>query len=266
MNSTLGPRDLGGIFNETYRIYVRNFWRLMAIVAIVEVIVYILTWVWILPVAMTAVWAGPFIWTESLAPFIVAVVIIVVVSVVVAILAYALMGGALIHAISEQSLGRTISIGRAYRFALRRLVTMILVQILVLLACSIMIMTIVGIPFAIYFGISWIFIVQVALLEGVGPTAALSRSSDLVKGNWWRVLGSTLVVVITVGAIGSILSLILGLIPIIGEIIASILITPIAIIAATLLYYDLRVRKEGYSLEVMAQELAIADEPRASVQ
>ena len=42
-----------------------------------------------------------------------------------------------------------------------------------------------------------------------------------------------------------------------GEIIGSILVAPIVITSATLLYYDLRVRKEGYSLEALAEELHI---------
>ncbi|GAH25482.1 unnamed protein product, partial [marine sediment metagenome] len=62
-------------------------------------------------------------------------------------------------------------------------------------------------------------------------------------------------------AISWVLGLILGLIPVVGEIIGAILITPIAITGATLLYYDLRVRREGYNLEKMASELGIAKEP-----
>lgn len=101
------PRDLGDIVGETFEIYRRNFLRLIAIVAIVEVILYLLSWVWLLPLVMT----GGSI--DVLVLFIVIVVILVVLSFV----AYALMEGALIHAVSEQSLGQTIGIGRAYSFA-----------------------------------------------------------------------------------------------------------------------------------------------------
>ena len=69
-----------------------------------------------------------------------------------------------------------------------------------------------------------------------------------------------LVVGIIVGGIGFILELTVGRIPYAGSVIAGILPTPIAITAATLLYYDLRVRKQGYNLETMAGELGIADE------
>ena len=249
MVSILGPKNLSDIIGDTFRIYNRDFLRLITIVAIVEVILgilgYVLVNVWMLPFFMTGGWI------EFLALFILSMIILVV----VAIVAYPSMEGALIHAVSEQSLGRAISIGRAYRFALRRLGAMIGAQILAGLALLGMCITIIGIPFAIYFGVRWIFIWQAALLEGVGPRAALSRSSDVVMGDWWRVVGIMLVVGIIAGGIGFVLDLTVGLIPYAGTMIASILPTPIAITAATLLYYDLRVRKQGYSLEVLTQEL-----------
>ena len=105
----------------------------------------------------------------------------------------------------------------------------------------------------IYLGISWILIFPAALLEGVGPIAALSRSYSLVRNSWWRVLGITLVV----GLISGVISIVLGLIPVVGFIIASILVAPIYTIANTLLYYDLRVRKEEYTLEALSSELHI---------
>ena len=59
-------------------------------------------------------------------------------------------------------------------------------MVLATLAILAMSITLVGIPFAIYFGIRWAFIWQAALLEGCGAKDALSRSSDLVRDNWWR--------------------------------------------------------------------------------
>ena len=251
MASILGPRDLGGILEETFRIYRRNFLRIAAIVVIIEVPLGILASVLVYALGMRFI---PFIEIvegtfEAPALFIVTMIIFVVVSIV----AYALIEGALIHAVSEQNLRQTISIGRAYRFALERLGAMLGAMILAGLALLVMSITIIGIPAAIYVGVRWTFIWQAALLEGLGPGAALSRSSDLVRGNWWRVLGIMFVVGIIAGAI----SAILGIMPIIGSIIGSILSTLVVVTGATLLYYDLRVRKEGYSLDALAQELDI---------
>jgi len=246
MNNMLEPRNLGGILGETFGIYGRNFLRLIAIVAIVGVILGILGYV----LTLSDIALG--VTVESLALFTLIMIILLVCSIVVC----SLMEGALIHAVSEQSLGHTISIGRAYSFAWRRLGAMLGATILAGLACGLMAITIIGIPFAIYFGIRWVFICQTVLLEDVSPRDALSRSSDLVKDNWWRVFGIVLVVGIIVWVIGWVV----GYIPVVGSTLGIILSTPIAITGATLLYYDLRVRKEGYNLETMARELGMADE------
>ena len=84
-----------------------------------------------------------------------------------------------------------------------------------------------------------------------GRRGALSRSSALVKGNWWRVLG----IVFVLGIMAGIISGILGIIRIVGSAIGAILSMPITIVGATLLYYDLRLKKEGYNLGVMAGEI-----------
>jgi len=41
--------------------------------------------------------------------------------------------------------------------------------------------------------------------------------------------------------------------------ITGVIFIPISIIGTTLLYFDLRIRKEGYNMEIVAQHLGIAD-------
>jgi len=258
MTSILGPRKFGDILGETFRIYGRNFLKLLAIVAIVEVILVVV-----------GIFAGIFSLQQPIAGGdIESLIISVVIFLVAVIVAYPLMAGALIHAVSEQYLRQKISIGQAYRFAWRRFGAILGAWILAFLAVagiiaiciSVVIFSwvgwicvVVGSVAAIYLMVGWIFLCQAALLEGLGPIAALSRSWALVKGNWWRVFGIMLVVSLIAVAIGAIL----GLIPVVGETIGNILVAPITMTSATLLYYDLRVRKEGYSLEALAEELHI---------
>ena len=258
MTGILGPRNFGDILGETFRIYGRNFLKLLAIAAIGEVILVVVGIFTFIAWVQQPITGGDI---ESL--IINGVIFLVAVTVV-----YPLMTGALIHAVSEQYFRQTISIGQAYRFAWRRFGAMIGAWILAFLAVAgiiaicISVATfswvgwiciVVGSVAAIYLMVGWIFLWQAALLEGLGPIAALSRSWALVKGNWWRVFGIMLVLVLIAVAINAIL----GLIPVVGEIIGSILVAPIVITSATLLYYDLRVRKEGYSLEALAEELHI---------
>ena len=51
-----------------------------------------------------------------------------------------------------------------------------------------------------------------------------------------------------------------GKIPAVGEIIGGIITTPVVVVGHTLLYYDLRLRKEGYSVEMLANEVGIRPE------
>jgi hypothetical protein len=262
MSTTLKQRNIGDILGDTFRIYGRHFWKLLAITAIVLGVLGIIGAVagfGLLNLAMTWWWTG------GLTGWLIAGPIILVVANIVGGI---LMVGALIHAVSEQYLRRSISIRQAYSFAWRRLGTMIGAGVLAFLAIGGInavsalvaafswvgwVLVVVCVCASIYLGICWVFSFPTALLEGLGPITALSRSYSLVKNSWWRILGITLVVVLICGAI----SAILGMIPVVGLIVGSILVAPIYIIANTLLYYDLRVRKEEYTLEALSSELHI---------
>jgi hypothetical protein len=140
-------------------------------------------------------------------------------------------------------------------------------------------------PAAIYLGTNWAFNKFTALLEGCGPKTALSRSAALVKGSWWRVLGILLLLLLIMQVIDMIIVMIFYIpemtgivsdimtgamggaethfptwsitVAMAGGFIANIISLPIYTIGYTLLYFDLRVRKQGYSLDALANELGL---------
>ena len=57
--------------------------------------------------------------------------------------------------------------------------------------------------------------------------------------------------------INAVINIVMSLIPMVGTTIGATLSTPIGVIGYTLLYYDLRVRKQGYTHEVLAGELGV---------
>jgi hypothetical protein len=93
----------------------------------------------------------------------------------------------------------------------------------------------------------------------------------LVRGSWWRIFGIAFVVtLVALGlailvsapfvvlklATGSSQSSTLGiLLDFLGSVVVEIAIAPVVFISSTLLYYDLRVRKEKYDLTVISQEV-----------
>ena len=279
LDNPLGPKTLGGIFEGTFQIYGAGFLGILIIVALVQVPLSLLGF-WfesLLENAMVKLFGtlDPSIFDPSTdTPFdpfsldiasiieeLLPVFYLLGALIIATWLTSILMAGALIYGVSGQILGRSIAVGRAYSFSLGRFGAMLGASILGGLAVVLMAITIIGIPFAIFFAVRWIFLYQAAALEKCGPSAALARSSDLVRDNWWRVFGILLLIGISVGIANAIASGILGLIPLVGPIllvVVAVLFAPVVVIAQTLLYHDLRARRDGpagYDPEVLASEL-----------
>jgi hypothetical protein len=104
----------------------------------------------------------------------------------------------------------------------------------------------------VYLAVRFAFVGQAVVLEQRGVFESLSRSGELVKDNWWRLFGIGLTFVIGLAIAEGIVQLVLtvifhGLGGILAQnLVSPILFTPIEYIALTLLYFDLRIRKEGF--------------------
>lgn len=116
---------------------------------------------------------------------------------------------------------------------------------------------------------------QTIVLEGQNAVGGLRRSWQLVKGSFWRVIGTVALMAVITWLIMIIFS-VPGSLLIVGATVALgpgalawgqaigtlfsqigvILALPLQLAVFTLLYYDLRVRKEGYDLEVLANQIA----------
>ncbi len=87
----------------------------------------------------------------------------------------------------------------------------------------------------IIFGV-WFFFAQfVAVTEGLGGRASLSRSKELVSGYFWPISGRLFVL----GLVAFIIQLVVDFIPFVGPVIA-ILLTPYYLLLPYLLYEDLK--------------------------
>jgi hypothetical protein len=95
-----------------------------------------------------------------------------------------------------------------------------------------------------YMLIVWSVAVPVVVLERPGGLRALGRSSDLVRGHRWRVLGLVVLFWVALGAGGRALGLadrVAGHGPgLAAQLIAATLIVPIPLLGATALYFELR--------------------------
>jgi hypothetical protein len=118
----------------------------------------------------------------------------------------------------------------------------------------------------IYVTLRTFAVVNAVLLEHSGPTSALARSWRLSSGSGWHIffsLGLAWLLYFVIAVIANVIGAMLLSNALTG-ILSAILIIPIyplLAVVSTLLYYDLRIRKEGFDLEVMSRELGGAAAP-----
>ena len=126
----------------------------------------------------------------------------------------------------------------------------------------------------IYLWTAWVTAPVAVMLEDQGPASALGRSQSLIRGRWWPVFGALLLAFLLLFGVNLLVGLVLAAVLVSGDpnsaaaitagffidLGLGILIQPFVAVVITLLYLDLRVRKEGLDLTRLAHELG-ADAP-----
>lgn len=286
----LAPGSFGQIVGDSFKTYFTDIATYTLIAAIVIVPVALCSGaLWALgDFAVTA--ADD--WSSNLSKWMVTELLFPAGTVLITLLAYPLMHGALIHATARKRLGQPIDIGQAYFSAFRKSGKLVGAQLVVTLLLSAMMVSLIclafalslhitwlyiltavlamGLPFALYFAIKWLFVLQTVMLEGRPVTQTIPRSSDLVTGNWRRTFGIwTLFAVILPFAGGCVSMILLAVGGRLGvfagsgvfgamvflSIFPTLVVLPLSTVAQTLVYFDLRVRREQYSLDTLAKEL-----------
>ena len=123
------------------------------------------------------------------------------------------------------------------------------------------------IPAVFFLSGKWSLAAPAIVTEDIGSTEGLKRSWNLTEDHFWRVVGTSLaasLLVILITTIPTVffsfvfdaLNLDFQIIQVFNlfiEQIATTLALPFSIAATTLIYYDLRIRKEGFDLQVLAE-------------
>lgn len=106
--------------------------------------------------------------------------------------------------------------------------------------------------------------------ERLGPIGSMSRSFRLVTGRFWPVLGAIALSYLLYAVANQIIGIITSVVTVLGSLdgeaisflpsvvgsaLVSILAAPFLAAMVTVIYFDLRVRKEGYDLELLAHDL-----------
>lgn len=239
---TLRPMGLLQIIDRTFRLYRSNFWLFFGMSAIVY-----------LPVGFLQGVLGQ---RGQL------------VAVPLLLIAYPLVLGAITKAVSDRYMGEAATVAGSYRYVFKRLIPFVLtLTVSFLLVLGGVVLLVVG---AIVFSFWVAFVSEIFIIEDKRYFAAIWRSKFLIgKGVWVQVAVLGFITAIIAYSIqlplqlpGMLLalltdkhSLIASFLLGIGSGLGQALAQPIGLVASILLYYDSRIRKEGFDLEVLAREL-----------
>jgi hypothetical protein len=177
---------------------------------------------------------------------------------------------AIARATSEVYLGSSPTVGDIYRFALSMTPAVLWATFLVFMTTVLGLVAFL-IPGFIFF-VRFSFTPSIVAIEGRRGTRAMRRSWELSKGFFWKIFGTVFLAGIMTGLVGGILQIPLSvagaaigpsgwILNAIGGSAASIVTRPFAGIVIVLVYFDMRIRKEGFDLALMAQEIAGPPQP-----
>lgn len=110
----------------------------------------------------------------------------------------------------------------------------------------------------IYFGVCWALVASVMIVEGQFGMSALRRSRTLVRGAWWRTLGTLFVAGLIVEVPMGVLQFFFSFIPFLGHILGQVTAGVAGIYSGAVVviyYFDRRCRIEDFDLRLLAEQI-----------
>jgi hypothetical protein len=197
----------------------------------------------------------------------------VAVAALIGFLAGQLATGACFKAVAQSYLGERTTWRESIAFALRRFRSILWIVILggFLTLLGFLLLIVPGVYLAVAFAVA----LPVLMTEGLRGRKALGRSRQLVKGRWWRtailLVVAGLLVSIVGGAITAAVSaltfgspddpVVVFVVGALAGTVAALVTTPFSAAYHTVLYFDLRVRKEAFDLQLLAEHLGVEPPP-----
>ena len=293
----LRPLGVGDIVDRVFALYRSRPWLFIAASAVPYLIFVLVLVAGTLVAAASIVGLGAFVNSISTgdvpsAEFIQSAALtffgFVLFVVLAAVVILSVQSTALVFATSARYLGKPVTLGEAFRAGVGAAPRVILAGFAIFLMFIMMwlvlgiaivaansalvaaLLVIAGMIASVFLFSSTLVTPVVATLEGVGPIAAIQRSFSLSAWSRWRVLGLQLLLVVLNAVISTVVSTIF-LTSLIGDAalrtaaqqitnaVVTILWAPVEWGTFTILYYDLRVRREAFDLQLAAEAL-----PRAT--
>jgi uncharacterized membrane protein len=191
-------------------------------------------------------------------------------------LLFLVSAGAAVIAVSEIYLGRQPRIWRAFRAAVKRIWSLLGMLFLgfLIVGAGFILLVIPGFYAACRVSVAF----AAALVDEVGPVEAIQRSFALTKGFAWRafmiffltvaiswaliiMIQIPFMILIAASAKNPALVILWLALMEIAILCGGVLVAPVATIGFVLFYYDLRVRKEAFDLQMMMQAIGADPAP-----
>jgi hypothetical protein len=198
---------------------------------------------------------------------------------------YPLSLAATTHAVSNRYLDQPATVGGSYRAAFtmwRSLIALVLllglaigsgIAIALVLGVLTGAVAVTGLLFIVVMGFAVVVLVrttvaaQSIVIERVSGRGGIRRSWALTRGFFWRIVGIMVLLLI----LQSIVGLLVGL-PVLAaasglsqdarqmiqqavSAVSAVFVAPVTLVTLTLLYYDLRIRREGFDIEMLTAAL-----------
>jgi hypothetical protein len=251
----LPPRGIGEILSTAFEIYKANAQNLLMIVAIIVV-----------PLTFISAFVSGVVFSPDTDPVtglddraLGAAILVGLVALIITVIINAVLQAAIMRGAAQGSIGDPVDIDASYKWGFARFGSVLLISILVGLAVfgGFLLLIIPGIIFLVMFSVS----IPALVVENLRGTDAMSRSWNLVKGNFWHALGLIIVAGIITAVVGGIVGAIGGAISDnwfvvwIFQAIAQIITAPFTALVTVLLYLDLRARREALTADGLRADL-----------
>jgi hypothetical protein len=269
-DADLRPMSLGEVLDRTFKIYRNHFWLFAGISALpsgVMLIIHVANSAWTTSHASRVRVPGQFPGVTPTALFTGALVAMVFMLVYFVLLGYA--QAASVFAVSDLYLGGTAGLRASYRRVGTKALRVLLIFILLGLVVGVgfVLLIIPGIILGIFLGCRATLAVPISMLENTNPVRSIERSIQLTKGHGLEIFVILLMVVvlnyvvilllqapflylaIVAAKAQQVLPFFTQVLMSLASFVSGVLVGPIATIALSLMYYNLRVRKEAFDIQ-----------------
>jgi hypothetical protein len=275
-NVDLRPMSLGEVLDRTFTLYREHFLLFAGIAALPHLVLLLLRF----GTLVVTQRAGSGTLPDITSPGVLGGIVLGGLGTALLLMVLAgIAQAATISAVSKLFLGQETSVRDAYEGAKGRIWTVIGIMLLSGLAVFIGVIFLI-IP-GIYLGCRFAVAVPVSVVEQDSPVSSMERSMELTRGYAGQVFLLLLLVVVLSYVVATLVqlpvvffvvtaamqkhqvSLGVSAYSYIAEFVAQVIVGPIGTISAALMYYNLRVRKEGFDILHLMNSLSNVPRPLA---